>query len=149
MTSDEVKAVTGQLDKSLTFQVVTLKEYLEKELASVSKYFESRLSENAKALELQAVVLRERFASVNEFRAALTDQAGRFITRDDLQSEVAKICLTNAQLKEDLDTIQTKMDKAEGKAEGKASVWAVVGVGAFTILSFIVSIIALVKDVVK
>ena len=62
--------------------IITLREYLESKLEAIEK-----------ANDLQSHVYGERFAGVNEFRAALDDYVKTLVTRQELQATLDKLDL--------------------------------------------------------
>lgn len=64
------------------------------------------------------IATEKRFEGVNEFRAALSDQAAQFITRDSMNSLADKL---NAQIernREDIDGLSKRLDLREGQSAG-------------------------------
>ncbi len=51
---------------------------------SMKEYVDERLDAQQKAVDKAEQQLRERLAGMNEFRDTLRDQAGKFVTRDEI-----------------------------------------------------------------
>jgi hypothetical protein len=79
------------------------------EFVSLREYLESRIAAVEKSIEVANSVMQARLATMNEFRDTLKDQAGRFVTRDEMD-----IKLNN--LNEQLKTLQYFKASLEGKA---------------------------------
>lgn len=50
---------------------------------SLKKYFKVQFKANAKALKIAHKAMNKRLDGMNEFRAALRDQASKFVTKDE------------------------------------------------------------------
>lgn len=117
------------------------KAMLESRIASVKESFVESLSNADKAVSKAEAAAERRFASVNEFRAQLADQAATFmprlesISRHDQTAE--KIAGLQSQLNERLNTLQSRADRLEGRSGGLTSGWGVL-VGAIGLVSTIV-----------
>jgi uncharacterized protein involved in tolerance to divalent cations len=90
-----------------------------------------------KATELARSILDERLGRMNEFRDAMKDQAGRFITRDE-------VTLLFKPIAEDIRELRENKSKLEGKADqnivnitlGIALIGAIVGISGLLISLF-------------
>jgi hypothetical protein len=67
-----------------------------------------------KALEAN----EQRFASVNEFRATLSDQASHFVTRDTLSVLADKLQAGIDRNRDDLDQLAQRLDLSQGESAG-------------------------------
>lgn len=56
--------------------------YLEKRILSLEKLMDAKFDAQKQAVETANAAMQARFESVNEFRAAMGDQAQKFVTRD-------------------------------------------------------------------
>lgn len=132
---------------------VSLKEHLlaliELHERSVAQRFDDRdirfqqrfeaqtLAINAALLSTKEAVVKaedateRRFASVNEFRQTLSDQAGQFVTR----AEFDAVKLTGEERIRDLTT---RLDKAEGKSGGYSAFYGWMIAAAGLIVSVII-----------
>ena len=99
---------------------------------TLKEYFEARLDAIDKATNIAYGSMQERLAGMNEFREQLKDQAGRFVTRQELHSELEAIKIN----------IRT-LELARAELQGKASQTSVYIAYAFTALGILVSIIKL------
>ena len=79
---------------------------------SLREYLESRIVAVEKAIDVASEAMLLRLESMNEFRSTLKDQAGHFVTRDELET---KLSFISEQLK-DLQLTRAKMN---GKASQK------------------------------
>ena len=100
---------------------VTLKEYVDTRLAALEK-----------ATELAANALRERLATMNEFRDTLRDQAGQFVTRKELDLKLNGLAKETAELRQFRD-----------RQEGMASQRSVNAATLIAVAGLILSIIGL------
>lgn len=85
-----------------------------------------------KAIAKSEAAAEKRFESVNEFRAQLTDQAGRFTLR-----EVSDATVT--ELRTQLDEVKSRLDVIAGRGVGSAQLWGFL-VGAIGLLATIIVI---------
>ena len=90
-----------------------------RDIVTLRDYFEARITALEKATSLAATTMERRLDGMNEFRATLKDQAGRFITRDELNIQMLAI-------NETLKSLQSYRDQMEGKASA-ASVYVAMG----------------------
>ena len=95
------------------------------------------------AVSKAEIATEKRFESVNEFRAQLTDQAGRFVTRNETDSVIAAVrsemqsaADRNAERIQDLTD---RVNRAEGKGAGFNSSW-IIALGVLAALGTIVSL---------
>lgn len=79
------------------------------EFVSLREYLESRIAAVEKAIEVANQAMQKRLEGMNEFRDTLRDQAGRFVTRDEMY---IKLDVINEQLK----ILQYFKASLEGKA---------------------------------
>lgn len=74
-----------------------------------------------------------RFASVNEFRQTLSDQAGSFIPRVEAEQRISALA-------EKVDVLSARVDKTEGRSVGISVSWAIL-VGAVLLIGTVVAIV--------
>lgn len=79
---------------------------------------ESAFESAQTAITKADIATEKRFEGVNEFRAALSDQASQFVTRDAMASLADKIDSQIGQHRKDLDAIVRRLDLREGQAQG-------------------------------
>lgn len=105
------------------------------------------LASSDKAVSKAEVANERRFESVNEFRAQLSDQASRLISRTEASamndSLAARLDATLGGIEAAVIDIKTRMDRAEGKSGGYSSsgalVVAIVGIIG-TVMAIIIGI---------
>lgn len=88
---------------------VALREHLEAMLNAKTCYFEARITAMEKATEVATRRLEERLASMNEFRASLSDLSSHMATRNELALQVER-------LQEDISDLKRSRDELTGKA---------------------------------
>lgn len=113
---------------------VSLREYLLAEIAAA----ESRADLRFEAMKEQVTVAfqssqraidkaddatEKRFEGVNEFRAALSDQATRFVTTETLQALADKLEAAIERNRADLDKLAERIDLREGEVTGSRLTW--------------------------
>jgi len=64
---------------------IALREYLERRIADLERRIDDRFAWNDDAVNEAKQAIKERLNSMNEFRDALRDQAGRMATRVELE----------------------------------------------------------------
>ena len=108
---------------------VSLREYLTALINGVEERSDERFRhmkemvetafENAQTAITKADIATEkRFEGVNEFRAALSDQATQFVTRDAMVALADKIENQIDQHRKDMDGIIRRLDLREGQTQG-------------------------------
>jgi len=70
------------------------------------------------AIDKADTATEKRFEGVNEFRAALADQATTFVTQDALISLGEKLQLSIERNRDDLDNLSKRIDIREGELQG-------------------------------
>ena len=85
---------------------------------SIRDYVDLRFDEAQRAIDKAEATMRDRLAGMNEFRDQLKDQAGRFVTRDELSIIAGKQA-------EEIRALQKIADRAEGKASQNAMLFAI------------------------
>ena len=85
----------------------------EKEVVSLKDYIDYRFTAVQSALDKSEEAIGKRLDGMNEFRATLKDQAGTFVTRDELT-------LLLKPVKADLKLLCKAADIASGKASQNA-----------------------------
>jgi vacuolar-type H+-ATPase subunit I/STV1 len=96
-----------------------------------------QLSEaSERALTKAETATENRFASVNEFRAVLTEQSGTLATRSEVN-------IITRQLEDRVREIQSRMDRLQGNASGFHAGWSYVIAGVAVSGTLIAILIAL------
>lgn len=80
----------------------------------VAAAFES----SQRAIDKADEATEKRFEGVNEFRAALSDQATRFVTTETLNSLGEKLEAAISRNRDDLDKLSKRIDLREGEVQG-------------------------------
>ncbi len=130
---------------------VSLREYLNAQIRGVEMLSEQRFQSmkeqvaaafdsSQRAIDKADEATEKRFEGVNEFRAALSDQATRFVTNDQLSALADKLQASIERNREDLDALSKRIDLREGAISGSRLTWGsmaalVAGVG--TIIAII------------
>lgn len=102
---------------------VSLKEYVELKIDSIDK-----------ATTLAKESMELRLNSMNEFRATLKDQAGQFITRNELNIIIERISI-------DIKNLNTAKDIMTGKASQSSVLFSY----ALAIIGILISVYSLTK----
>jgi hypothetical protein len=76
--------MTGETIEVLVERVAQLEMRMNERLDSFLREMHTSFDSAAKAIEKAETATERRFEGVNEFRAQLSDQAARFVTRDEL-----------------------------------------------------------------
>lgn len=103
---------------------VTLKEFFETKIHNLKEYFETKLTALKELydqiLSLHQIAIKKaedainiRLEIMNEFRAAMKDQANLFITRKEME-----------RIEDNIKTINKWKDAQEGKASQSSVFWA-------------------------
>lgn len=102
---------------------------------TLKEYFDTRLEAIDKATATAYRTMERRLAGMNEFRETLKDQAGRFITRNEMNSEL-EVMKANIKI----------LELSKAKLEGKADMSTVY---ISYILSFVGIIMGLISLIIK
>lgn len=108
---------------------VSLREYLTALINAAEKRSDARFDAMKEMVETafktaqEAITKAEaatdrRLEGMNEFRDSLSDQATRFVTKDALDSLVAKLESEIDRNREDLDSLAKRIDIRQGQLEG-------------------------------
>lgn len=117
------------LEKYLNDKLCGLRDSLLSRIAAAEKGLSARLEANERAVEKAERSVDLRLQGMNEFRAALSDQATHFVTRKELD-------IWRANIEDKMDTTQTRLDRSAGRAGGVQALlgWIVAGVALFGML---------------
>ena len=77
---------------------VSLRQYIESLISHEHVLNEARFNASQEAVTQFRTTTESRFASVNEFRGTLTDQAGTFATRDALAAAIKEMADISGRL---------------------------------------------------
>lgn len=108
---------------------VSLREYLTSLILAAEKRSDARFdqmkemvdtafSSSQKAIEKAEMATERRFEGVNEFRAQLSDQATRFVTRETLDALIEKLEAQIDRNRSDLDDLSKRVDLRQGELRG-------------------------------
>ena len=106
---------------------------LEDIVLAVEKRSDQRMDDASDNVSRAREGMEKRLDAMNEFRDTLKDQAGRFVTREEMAAKMDR-------MGSDIDTLLASMNKLSGKAE-QSTVSIALGVAA---LSFLVSVAGMV-----
>lgn len=132
---------------------VSLREYLMAQINAAESRAELRFEamkeqvaaafqSSQRAIDKADDATEKRFEGVNEFRAALSDQATRFVTAETLKALGDKLEASIDRNREDLNSLATRIDLRQGEIAGSrltygniaaivAGVASVIGIVAF------------------
>lgn len=113
---------------------VSLREYLtalinnaerrsDARFESMKEMVETAFTTAQTAINKADEATEKRFEGVNEFRAALSDQAQQFVTKPTLNALVQKLEAQIDRNREDLDALAKRIDIREGQAAGSRVTW--------------------------
>jgi hypothetical protein len=106
---------------------VLLKDYVDARLEDIILMLQQRINGIEKSIIRSDVVLNDRFASVNEFRSALSDQTRTFISRTEY-----------SLMSDRIDKIEARINTSEGKSSGINAGWGYL-VGAIGVVIAVVT----------
>ncbi len=122
-------------------EVITLKEYIDKQIEHISKLSESKIEAIEKATTLAKKTVDERLKNMNEFRDALKDQNSTFVPRTEY---LAQIKLVEKNHNDRITTLEMNKERLAGKADQSAvttvMIIACIGI-ALSAISILLSII--------
>ena len=99
---------------------------------SLRDYVDRLFTEAQRAIDKAEATMLARLAGMNEFRDQLKDQAGKFITREELDARITSLC-------NDIKALQRDADVARGKASQNALLFT----AAIAIAGFVLGIVRL------
>ena len=113
---------------------VSLREYVtlmvQAEMRRVNERFhavetatEKAFENSQRAIDKADLATEKRFEGVNEFRAALSDQASRFVTAEQLKTLAEKLEAGYTRNREDIDRINVRLERREGETAGSRLTW--------------------------
>ena len=111
---------------------ITLREYLQKQLEWVDRYFERQLMNAQTAIDKAESQLNKRLEGMNEFRDTLKDQAQTLARKDDIEKIEKRISL---------------LERNQSSGEGRMSVTTVLWATAASVIVGI--IVGLVMKYIK
>jgi hypothetical protein len=120
-------ATDVSLREFLTALIVAAEQRSEQQFSHIKEVAATASMNSQLAISKVDAANEKRFEGVNEFRAALSDQASRLATRDALVSLSEKLEAAITRQREDIDALSKKVDLREGRTEGaRVTIGAVV-----------------------
>jgi hypothetical protein len=108
--------------------IIALIENIEKQtdmrFDAMDRQVKAAFESSQRAIDKADEATEKRFEGVNEFRAALSDQATRFVTIDQLHSMADKFEANYRRNREDLDKLTTRVNLREGEETGSRLTYA-------------------------
>ena len=111
-------ATDVSLREYVTLMVEAERVRVNERFLSVEKLTDQAFSNSQRAIDKADLATEKRFEGVNEFRAALSDQASRFVTTEQLQVVQEKLEAGYQRNREDIDKQATRLDLREGEITG-------------------------------
>jgi len=112
----------------MTTENISLKDYVDARMEDMILMLQQRIDAAERAITKSDVSLNNRFAAVNEFRLALSDQTRNFISRTEY-----------SLMSDRLDRMEARINISEGKSSGINMGWGYL-VGAAGIIFAIITI---------
>lgn len=134
---------------------VSLREYLMAQInaaesradirfLAMKEQVEAAFESSQRAIDKADEATEKRFEGVNEFRAALSDQATRFVTTETLISLGDKLQASIDRNREDLITLANRINLREGEVQGSRLTWGTMAalIAAAATIVVIISVLA-------
>lgn len=126
--------MSGETEKQVSgWTVDTLKEHIDTKFADRQKLLDERYETQSEAIRKAESATEKRFEGVNEFRHTLSDQAARFMSRDEA---IARLDRHDA----DITAINKRLDLTQGSSSGLDKAWGYV-IGAVGLAGGIIAIV--------
>jgi hypothetical protein len=104
--------MSGETEKQVSdWTTDTLKQYYDQRMIDQEKAVAAAFDASNKAIEKSETASEKRFASVNEFRQTLTDQATTFLPRQ----EADRVTASNA---EKIQALTDRLNRMDAQGEG-------------------------------
>ena len=91
---------------------------------AMDKQVKAAFESSQRAIDKADQATEKRFEGVNEFRSALSDQATRFVTNDQLHAMGDKLESASQRNREDIGKLTTRMNLREGEDTGSRLTYA-------------------------
>lgn len=121
-TTDPAAGTSTATDVSLREYLTSLIDAAEKRsdarFDAMKQTVETAFSNSQTAITKAEEATEKRFEGVNEFRAALSDQAVNFVNRTTLDAMVEKLENQIDRNRQDLDSLAKRIDVREGEIQG-------------------------------
>jgi hypothetical protein len=111
---------------------VSLKEFLVDKIDELKEYLDVKINASEKAKDTAYASMEKRLEGMNEFRDTLKDQAAKFVTRDELASQLERI-----------NILVKSLELSKATLEGKANQSSVNVAMIFSILGTLIGLISL------
>jgi hypothetical protein len=100
---------------------VPIRDYVDRAVDFLQAEIDRREASRTRAVEKAEEDINRRLSAMNEFRAAMADQAGRMVTRDAADKQ-------HAALADRLDKIEAAVDRQRGRQAAYAAIITITGV---------------------
>ena len=134
-------ATDVSLREYLTALINAAEERSEQRFEAMKDMVETAFKTAQTAINKADEATEKRFEGVNEFRAALSDQAAQFVTRQTLDALVEKLESQIERSREDLDALARRIDIREGQQAGSRVTWG-------NMIAIVVAVAAVIGTVV-
>lgn len=111
-------ATDVSLREYMTLMVEAEMRRVDERFNAVEKSTAAAFENSQRAIDKADQATEKRFEGVNEFRAALSDQASRFVTIEALSAVNDKMEAGYLRNREDIDSLSTRIDLRDGQIEG-------------------------------
>jgi len=115
-----------------TSTVISLREYVDIRFEAQEKAVNAALAAAQKAVDKAETAAEQKFESVNEFRAALSDSSRLNLPRTEFEQ-------VHRTLSDKIDELATRLNARDNRGEGMSQVWVVI-VAALALVASIVGI---------
>lgn len=120
-------------DRATTTTVISLREYVDVRLEALEKGMNAAINAAQKAVDKAEVASERRFEGVNEFRAALNDNARLLMPRSEAEQ------IFNA-MTEKIEVLNARINSREDRGAGMNQGWIIL-VAAIGVIGTIVAVI--------
>jgi len=121
-STDPAAGTSTATDVSLREYLTALIEGVEQRsqvrYANLESKVQAAFDSSQTAIQKAETATEKRFEGVNEFRAALSDQAAHFVTREAMAAMADKFDTQISQYRKDLETLGRRLDVREGQSQG-------------------------------
>lgn len=126
-STDPAAGTSSATDVSLREYIALMVELemrrVNERFTSVEKATASAFENSQRAIDKADQATEKRFEGVNEFRAALSDQASRFVTAEQLNAVADKLEAGYLRNREDIDQLGKRLDLKQGEDHGSRLTW--------------------------
>lgn len=124
-------ATDVSLREYVTLMVRGMEERIDQRFVAMQAAVDAAFDNSQRAIDKADTATEKRFEGVNEFRAALSDQATRFVTAETMAAVNEKLEAAIQRNRDDLDALSKRVDRREGQTEGSrlTTGWIITAVG--------------------